>query len=207
MGVHESQSLSFEMQLARSPAFLQLIAPLIKKHLGDQPAFEANNLARLFTRVKRGFIRVDADELTYPAHVILRFEIERALIAGEIEVDDIPALWAEKMRDYLGVDVAGNFENGCMQDIHWPAGMFGYFPSYTLGAMYAAQYFATIRQQHPDLDARIASGDLSPVMNWLDANIWSQASRWSTDELVTRATGEPLNASHFRRHLESRYLA
>jgi carboxypeptidase Taq len=206
MGVHESQSLSFEMQLARSPAFMQLIAPLVKKHLGDQPAFEADNLARLFTRVKRGFIRVDADELTYPAHVILRFEIERALIAGEIEVDDIPALWTEKMRDYLGVDVVGNFENGCMQDIHWPAGMFGYFPSYTLGAMYAAQYFATIRQQHPDLDARIASGDLSPVMNWLDANIWSQASRWSTDELVTRATGEPLNASHFRRHLESRYL-
>jgi len=206
MGVHESQSLSFEMQLARSPAFLQLIAPLVKQHLGEQAAFEADNLARLFTRVKPGFIRVDADELTYPAHVILRFEIERALINGEIEVDDIPALWAEKMRDYLGVDVAGNFENGCMQDIHWPSGMFGYFPSYTLGAMYAAQYFATIRRQHPDLDARIASGDLSPVMNWLDANIWSQASRWSTDELVSRATGEPLNASHFRKHLEARYL-
>lgn len=206
MGVHESQSLSFEMQLARSPAFLQLIAPRVKQHLGEQAAFEADNLARLFTRVQRGFIRVDADELTYPAHVILRFEIERALITGEIEVDDIPALWTEKMRDYLGVDVAGNFENGCMQDIHWPSGMFGYFPSYTLGAMYAAQYFATIRQQHPDLDARIAGGDLSPVMNWLDANIWSQASRWSTDELVTRATGEPLNANHFRKHLEARYL-
>lgn len=206
MGVHESQSLSFEMQLARSPAFLQLIAPLIKKHLGEQPAFEADNLARLFTRVQRGFIRVDADELTYPAHVILRFEIERGLINGEIEVDDIPALWTEKMRDYLGVDVAGNFENGCMQDIHWPAGMFGYFPSYTLGAMYAAQYFATIRAQHPDLDARIASGDLSPVMNWLDTHIWSQASRWSTDDLVSHATGEPLNVSHFRKHLEARYL-
>jgi carboxypeptidase Taq len=207
MGIHESQSLSFEMQLARSPAFLQLVAPLVKKHLGQQAALEADNLARLSTRVTRGLIRVDADELTYPAHVILRFEIERALIAGEIEAEDIPALWAAKMQDYLGVDVAGNFENGCMQDIHWPAGMFGYFPSYTLGAMYAAQYFATIRQQHPDLDARIASGDLSPVMNWLDANIWSQASRWSTDALVTRATGEPLNASHFRRHLEARYLA
>lgn len=207
MGVHESQSLSFEMQLARSPAFLRLIAPLVKQHLGEQAAFEADNLAQLFTRVKRGFIRVDADELTYPAHVILRFEIERALIDGEIEVDDIPALWTEKMRDYLGVDVAGNYENGCMQDIHWPSGMFGYFPSYTLGAMYAAQYFATIRAQHPDLDARIASGDLSPVMNWLDANIWSQASRWSTDELVRRATGEPLNARHFRKHLEARYLA
>lgn len=206
MGIHESQSLSFEMQLGRSPAFLQLIAPLVQKHLGNQPAFEATNLAKLFTRVKRGFIRVDADELTYPAHVILRFEIERALIAGEIEAEDIPALWNSKMQDYLGVDVAGSFDNGCLQDIHWPSGMFGYFPSYTLGAMYAAQYFATIRKQHPDLDARIAAGDLSPVMNWLEANIWSQASRWSTDELVTRATGEALNAGHFKRHLEARYL-
>lgn len=206
MGIHESQSLSFEMQLARNPAFLTLIAPLVKKHLGDQAAFDADNLARMITRVHRGFIRVDADELTYPAHVILRFDIERALISGEIEAEDIPALWAAKMQDYLGVDVAGDFDKGCMQDIHWPAGMFGYFPSYTLGAMYAAQYFATIRKLHPDLDTRIANGDLSPVMDWLDANIWSQASRWSTDALVTRATGEPLNASHFRKHLETRYL-
>ena len=207
MGIHESQSLSFEMQLARNPAFLQLIARLVEKHLGKQAAFDADNLARLFTRVRRGFIRVDADELTYPAHVILRFEIERALIAAEIEAEDIPDLWTAKMQEYLGVDVAGNFDSGCLQDIHWPSGMFGYFPSYTLGAMYAAQYFATIRKLHPDMDARIASGDLSPVMDWLDANIWSQASRWSTDALVTRATGEPLNAKHFRSHLEARYLA
>ncbi|MEO7106808.1 MAG: carboxypeptidase M32, partial [Rhodoferax sp.] len=206
MGIHESQSLSFEMQLARSPAFMQLIAPLVTKHLGEQTAFGADNLARLFTRVNRGFIRVDADELTYPAHVILRFEIERALISGEIEADDIPDLWTSKMQEYLGVNVAGNFDSGSLQDIHWPAGMFGYFPSYTLGAMYAAQYFATIRKLHPDMDTRIANGDLSPVMNWLDANIWSQASRWSTDTLVTRATGEPLNAKHFRKHLEARYL-
>jgi len=207
MGIHESQSLSFEMQLARNPAFMQLIAPLVKKHLGDQDAFSASNLARTVTRVEQGFIRVDADELTYPAHVILRFEIERALINGQIEAEDIPALWDQKMVAYLGVDTQGNFTNGCMQDIHWPSGMFGYFPSYTLGAMYAAQYFATLRRLHPDLDARIASGDLAPVWNWLDANIWSQASRWTTDELVTRATGEPLNAAHFRAHLESRYLA
>jgi carboxypeptidase Taq len=206
MGIHESQSLSFEMQLARSPAFFELIAPLVRKHLGDQEAFTPTNLARMATRVQRGFIRVDADELTYPAHVILRFEIERALISGEIEPEDIPGLWDEKMLAYLGVDTRGNFENGCMQDIHWPSGMFGYFPSYTLGAMYAAQYFANIRRNHVDLDARIAKGDLSPVMHWLDANIWRQASRWRTDELVTRATGEALNAVHFQRHLQSRYL-
>lgn len=206
MGIHESQSLSFEMQLGRSPAFLQLIAPLVKKHLGEQGAFDAANLARMYSRVRPGFIRVDADELTYPAHVILRFEIERALIEGDIEAEDIPALWDEKMQAYLGVDTRGNYRDGCLQDIHWTDGSFGYFPSYTLGAMYAAQYFATLRRQQPELDARIASGDLTPVFDWLDANIWSQASRWETAELVRRATGEALNPAHFRAHLEARYL-
>ncbi|MDC7701972.1 carboxypeptidase M32 [Vogesella indigofera] len=206
MGIHESQSLSFEMQLGRSPAFLQLIAPLVKQHLGEQGAFDAANLARMYTRVRPGYIRVDADELTYPAHVILRYEIERALIEGDIEAEDIPALWDEKMQAYLGVDTRGNYRDGCLQDIHWTDGSFGYFPSYTLGAMYAAQYFATLRRSVPDLDARIAAGDLAPVFDWLDANIWSQASRWETGELVRRATGEALNPAHFRAHLEARYL-
>ena len=206
MGIHESQSLSFEMQLGRSAGFLQLIAPLVKQHLGAQEAFDADNLARLYTRVKPGFIRVDADELTYPAHVILRYEIERALIDGDIEPDAIPALWDEKMAHYLGVDTRGNFMNGCLQDIHWTGGSFGYFPSYTLGAMYAAQYFASIRKRCPDLEARVAGGDLSPIVDWLNQNIWSQASRWPTAALVQRATGEPLNPAHFRAHLEQRYL-
>jgi carboxypeptidase Taq len=207
MGIHESQSLSFEMQLGRNPAFLALIAPLVNQHLGEQPAFDAANLARLYTRVKPGFIRVDADELTYPAHIILRYEIERALISGDIEAEDIPALWDEKMRSYLNLDTRGNFQDGCLQDIHWPWGSFGYFPSYTLGAIYAAQYFASIRRDHPDLDARVAAGDLSPVFDWLNANIWRQASRWETRELVQRATGEALNPQHLRRHLERRYLS
>ncbi len=206
MGIHESQSLTFEKQLARSPAFAQLLAPLLKRHFGDQPAFDAVNLARLFTRVEPGLIRVDADELTYPAHVILRYQIERALISGEAEVDDIPQLWDDKMMASLELDTRGNFENGCLQDIHWAMGTFGYFPSYTLGAMYAAQYAAAIQRQHPMVQAHIAAGDLSEVFEWLGKNIWSQASRWSTDELVRRATGEPLNAGHFRRHLEARYL-
>ncbi|WP_348945186.1 carboxypeptidase M32 [Chitinibacter sp. FCG-7] len=206
MAIHESQSLSFEMQLGRSPAFLALIQPLVSQHLGEQAAFSVENLAKIYTRVKPDYIRVDADELTYPAHVILRYEIERALIDGEIEPDDIPALWDEKMQAYLGVDTRGNFKNGCLQDIHWTDGSFGYFPSYTLGAMYAAQYFATIRQMHPDLDQRIAAGDLAPIFDWLKAHIWSQASRWETAELIERATGESLNPAHFRAHLETRYL-
>ena len=206
MAIHESQSLSFEMQLARGPAFLALIAPLIARHFGAQPALDSANLALLHTRVQPGLIRVEADELSYPAHIILRFEIERALIDGEIEAEDIPALWDRKMQDYLGIDTRGNYRDGCMQDIHWTDGSFGYFPSYTLGAMYAAQYFASIRARHPDLDQRIAAGDLAPVFDWLQHNIWSQASRWETAELVRRATGEALNPKHFRSHLERRYL-
>lgn len=204
-GVHESQSLSFEMQLARSRPFAGLLAPLLVKHFGSQPAFEPDNLYRLWTRVKPGFIRVDADEVTYPAHIILRYEIERPLIEGEIEAEDIPALWDEKMQALLGIDTKGNYTNGCLQDVHWTDGAFGYFPSYTLGAMYAAQWFAAIRRAAPDLDARIAAGDLAPVFDWLREHIWSQASLWETPELVLKASGEALNTRHFRTHLEGRY--
>jgi len=205
-GIHESQSLSFEMQLARSRAFAGVLVPLLVKYFGDQPAFDPDNLYRLWTRVKPGYIRVDADEVTYPAHVILRYEIERALVEGDIEAGDIPALWDEKMQTLLGIDTRGNYKDGCMQDVHWTEGAFGYFPSYTLGAMYAAQWFAAIRRVVPDLDARIAAGDLSPVFDWQRANIWSQASLRETPELVRRASGEALNPQHFRRHLETRYL-
>jgi len=205
-GIHESQSLSFEMQLARSRPFLGLLAPLLRKHFGDQPAFDPDNLHRLWTRVRPGFIRVDADEVTYPAHVILRYEIERPLIEGGIEAEDIPALWDEKMHALLGLDTRGNYREGCLQDVHWTEGAFGYFPSYTLGAMYAAQWFAVMRRQLPDLDAGIGRGDLAPVFGWLNANVWSQGSRWTTPELVRRASGEALNPQYFREHLERRYL-
>lgn len=207
MGIHESQSLSFEMQLGRSRPFAALLSPLLIKHFGAQRAFEPDSLHRLMTRVRPDFIRVDADELTYPAHVILRYRIERALIEGTIEADDIPALWDEAMHSLLGIDTRGNYRDGCMQDVHWSAGAFGYFPCYTLGAMYAAQWFATIRVRWPDLDTRVARGELAPVFDWLRDNIWTQASRWSSHELATRASGEALNPAHFRRHLEARYFA
>jgi carboxypeptidase Taq len=206
MAIHESQSLSFEMQLGSHPGFVAQLAPLVADALGAQPAFEARNLHRLITRVKPGLIRVDADEVTYPAHIILRYEIERPLIEGEIEAEDIPALWDAKMAELLGMDTRGNFKDGPLQDVHWPSGMLGYFPCYSLGAMYAAQWFAAMRRATPDLDARIARGDFAPVFDWLRANVWSQASLWTTDELVRRASGEPLNPAHFKAHLEARYL-
>ena len=207
MGVHESQSLSFEMQLGRSRAFVGVLAPKIRAHLGASPAFETGNLQRLMTRVAPGLIRVDADELTYPAHVILRYGIERKLIEGSVEAEDIPALWDEGMAGLLGLDTRGNFSDGCMQDVHWSAGLFGYFPCYTLGAIYAAQWFAAMRRALPDLDDRIARGELESAFDWLRANVWQQASRWETGELVRRASGEALDPAHYRRHLEARYLA
>lgn len=207
MGIHESQSLFFEMQLASHPGFVGLLAPLVVQAFGDQPAFAPDNLCRLFNRVQPGLIRVDADEVSYPAHVMLRFEIERALIEGRAEAEDIPALWDAGMMDLLGQDTRGNFRDGPMQDVHWAEGAFGYFPCYTLGAMYAAQWFATLRQQLPDVDERIARGDLLPIFDWLREHIWTQASRWTTDELALRASGERLNPIHLRRHLERRHLA
>jgi len=206
MALHESQSLAFEMQLGGHPGFMRRIAPLVVEAFGEQPAFDPGNLHRLVTRVEPGRIRVDADEVTYPAHIILRYEIERPLIEGEIEAEDIPALWDAKMMELLGIDTRGDFEDGPLQDVHWSAGLIGYFPCYSLGAMYAAQWFAALRRSLPDLDQRIDRGELAPVFDWLREHIWSQASRWPTDELVQRASGETLNPAHLRAHLERRYL-
>ncbi|QZY93197.1 carboxypeptidase M32 [Pantoea dispersa] len=205
--MHESQSLFMEMQLGRSHAFLQHIHPQVVALMGDQPALERNNFIRLTQRVKPGFIRVDADELSYPAHVILRYEIERALIEGEIEVEDIPALWDEKMQQSLGIDTHGNYRDGCMQDIHWTDGAFGYFPTYTLGAMYAAQLFQAVKRAIPQVDELIQQGELQPVFDWLQQNIWQHGSRFPTQQLLINATGEALNPHYFRQHLEQRYLS
>jgi carboxypeptidase Taq len=207
MGLHESQSLSFEMQIGGHPGFAALLSPLLTEAFGDQRrAFAPANLHRLLTRVMPGRIRVDADEVTYPAHVILRYEIERPLVEGDIEPEEIPALWDAKMEELLGLDTRGDHRNGALQDVHWPEGIVGYFPCYTLGAMYAAQWFAALRRAIPDLDARLAAGDLAPAFDWLRTQIWTQGSRWTTDELALRASGETLNPAHFRAHLEARYL-
>lgn len=206
MAVHESQSLSFEMQLARSRAFCDVLSPLLVAHVGPQPAFEPENLHRLVTRVRPGKIRTEADEATYPLHVILRYTLEKQLVAGELAVAEIPAAWDASMQRLLGIDTRGDHTDGALQDVHWPIGLVGYFPCYTLGALYAAQWFATIRRGTPDLDARVAAGDTAPVFDWMKAEVWSQASRWTTEELILRASGGPLDAAHFRRHIEGRYL-
>jgi carboxypeptidase Taq len=207
MGIHESQSLFFEMQMARHPAFMARLSPLVSQTFGTQAAFSSDNLAKLYTRVEPGFIRVDADEVTYPTHVMLRYEVEQKLIEGAIEAEDIPELWDLRMTEYLGLSTRNNYRNGCMQDIHWTDGSFGYFPSYTLGAMYAAQFAAALQRELGDFTTLLGSAEgMAQVFGWLQRHIWHPASSLGTDALVQAATGEALNAVHFRRHLEQRYL-
>lgn len=207
MGIHESQSLFCEMQLARDPAFMRLLAPRIEHYFGRQPALHSANLAKLNLRVEPGLIRVDADEVTYPAHIILRYELERDLIEGRVEVSDIPDLWDAKMRHWLGLSTTNNYQDGCMQDIHWTDGSFGYFPSYTLGAMYAAQLRFAMERQLGPIGKLIEQGNLTSLFNWLAEHIWSQGCRYSSDELITRASGEALSDKWLQRHLTERYLA
>ncbi len=208
-GVHESQSLLMEMQAGRSLEFVSFLTPLIQDAFsadpGD-PAWSAENLYRHYTRIDRGLIRVDADEATYPLHVILRYEIEKQLIGGEIEVSHIPAAWDEKMMAFLARDTQGDYRDGCMQDVHWFAGLFGYFPTYTLGAMMAAQQFATAKRQIPDLLETLASGDVSKLLSWVRQNIHSRGSLLSVSDLMIEATGQDLNEQFFVDHLRARYL-
>jgi carboxypeptidase Taq len=212
MALHESQSLLQEMQVSRSREFLELATPLVREAFPDaaarQPqAFTVENLYRLYTRVQPGYIRVDADEATYPCHVILRFHLEKQLIEGRMQVKDLPEAWDARMTALLGLRTAGNYKDGCMQDVHWPAGLFGYFPTYTLGALAAAQVFAAARAALPDLGARIAAGDFGALNAWLRERIWGRGCLLETEDLVREATGAPLGAAAFERHLRARYLA
>jgi carboxypeptidase Taq len=211
MAVHESQSLFLEMQVSRSRDFATFVAPLLAEAFPEAAkrppeAFVAEKLHLLATRVTPSFIRVDADEVTYPCHVILRFEIERELVIGRLAVEDVPDAWDERMQRLLGISTRGDYKNGCMQDVHWPAGLIGYFPTYTLGALLAAQLFESAARELPDLGASIARGDLGPLDAWLNEKVWGQGSLLETDALVRHATGRSLDTGAFERHLARRYL-
>ncbi len=206
LGVHESQSLSFDMQVGRHPAFLAWLAPLLARSFGREgEAWSADNLRRRFRQVERSFIRVDADEVTYPAHVILRWRLEQAMIEGRLDLADLPEAWNQGMRDLLGVTPPDD-AMGCMQDVHWPCGLWGYFPTYTLGAMMAAQLFDAARQALPDLDAQIGRAEFGPLIGWLGENVHRWGRRYSPGELLLNATGKRLDAGIFKAHLEARYL-
>ena len=206
MGLHESQSLLIEMQACRSAGFIAFAAPRIREAFGkDGEAWTTDNLQRHYRHVAPGFIRVDADEITYPAHVILRYRLEKAMIAGDLDVGDLPGAWAEGLKDLLGLDVPDH-RRGCLQDIHWFDGAFGYFPSYTLGAMTAAQLFRTATARDPSIVEGIGEGDFRPLVGWLRDNVHALGSRYQTPELIEKATGSGLDIRHYKAHLEERYL-
>ncbi|MDJ0972420.1 MAG: carboxypeptidase M32 [Kiloniellales bacterium] len=206
MALHESQSLLIEMQAARSPAFIAFMAPLAREAFeAEGPAWEVDNLIRHYHRVERGLIRVDADEVTYPLHVILRFRLERALIAGDLALDELPGAWNDGMESLLGV-MPPDDSQGCLQDIHWYDGAWGYFPTYTLGALAAAQFFDAARRDLPEIPEALARGDFAPLMTWLREKVHGAAARLSSDALLEEATGRPLDPEVFKAHLRARYL-
>ncbi len=205
-GAHESQSRLWENHVGRSEAFWKLhyaeVQALFPEALGDVTAAEFHagvNAAR------PGLIRTEADELTYDLHIILRCEMEAALIAGDMQVDDIPTAWAAAMQAQLGVQVPNN-RLGCLQDIHWSSGYIGSFCSYTIGNVMAAQLMAAARVQMPDLDTTLAAGDYTPLADWLRTNIWTHGRRFTRDELLIRATGRPLDPADYLAYLRAKFM-
>ena len=206
MALHESQSLLMEMQVSRSRAFFDHTAPMIRSAFGvagDQWAPEA--LYQGATRVSRSLIRVEADEVTYPFHVILRYRLERAMLSADLAVADLPGAWNDGMEASLGIRPPDD-RLGCLQDIHWYDGAFGYFPTYTMGALGAAQLFAAARKALDDLDGQIAAGDFAALLGWLRENVHQWGSFHDTDALLGRATGAPLGEVAFLDHIRARYL-
>jgi carboxypeptidase Taq len=170
------------------------------------PAWEVDNIHKVYTRVEPGFIRVDADEVTYPLHIMLRYRLERAVLGGDLALADLPVAWNDGMKELLGI-VPPNDALGCLQDIHWPDGAWGYFPTYTLGALAAAQLFAAAQRAVPGVMPAIGVGDFAPLLGWLRTNVHGKGSLTDTDAILEQATGAPLGTAAFRAHLERRYLS
>ncbi|MBV8783108.1 MAG: carboxypeptidase M32 [Gammaproteobacteria bacterium] len=206
MALEESQSLLMEMMVCRSHAFVRYVQPLLARHFGVAgPEWEVENLYAHLTRVRRGLIRVDADELTYPLHIMLRYELEKQLLSGELAVRDLPEAWNSGMEQRLGIRPANDAE-GCLQDIHWAVGSFGYFPSYALGAVIAAQLYESMRNELEGLDEQLASGEFAGLFGWLRTHVHGLGAKVPIQELLKDATGRPLAAASFIRYVEAKYL-
>lgn len=207
MGIHESQSLFWERMIAHGRSFCEAYLDVIASYFPEQlkgvtvqQYYEAINVSR------PSLIRIKADEITYPLHVILRYEIEKGLFDGSIEIDDLPEIWNDKMEKYLGIRPPTD-ALGVLQDVHWSGGSFGYFPSYTLGALYACQFYIAMQKEILDLEERILQKDFVVVKSWLNKNIHQKGRIYSTDELVRQVTGEILNSRHFVDYLKNKYRA
>jgi len=205
LGIHESQSRLWENLVGRSRPFVSWLAGEMAAVWPERyEAVDPEALYRAANVVSPSLIRIEADEVTYNLHIIVRMEIERALVAGEVQVADLPALWREKVKAYLGLDVPTDRE-GVLQDIHWSFGLFGYFPTYTLGNLYSAQLFAAARRHLPDLDAQMAAGELGDLLGWLRANVHGPGSLYRADELCVRVTGRELSVDPFLDHVRRKF--
>ena len=203
--VHESQSRLWENHVGRSRAFLDSHVGRVNGHLGTDASgrelYEAANQI-----YPENCIRVEADELTYHMHIILRFEIERDLLAGDLDVAEVPAVWNDKMEEYLGVRPETDAD-GCLQDIHWSHGSFGYFPTYSLGSVLAAQLYDAAADEVKDLDGKVRAGEFGPLHEWLTDDVHAHGRRHTTDELVEEATGEPFTADYFLEYADTKFGA
>jgi len=206
MALEESQSLLIEMIVCRSRPFVRYVEPLLAKHFGvSGPEWDVDSIYGHLTRVRRSLIRVDADELTYPLHIMLRYELEKQLLSGELAVRDLPEAWNAGMEQRLGIRPPNDVE-GCLQDIHWAVGSFGYFPSYALGAVIAAQLYESLRADVPALDEQLARGEFSGLLGWLRTHVHGMGAKVPVQDLLKGATGKPLSATSFVRYVEAKYL-
>jgi carboxypeptidase Taq len=197
----------WENFVGRSKPFWKWALPAAKKYLGkDIGKFEAKDYFMAVNTAKPSLIRVEADEATYNLHVMIRFEIERALLKGDLKVKDIPAAWNSRYKDYLGIKVPDD-RRGCLQDVHWSFGLIGYFPTYTLGNLYAAQFWEKINADIPDLSKQIAKGKFGELKKWLNEKIHRHGRRYRAGELCKRVTGMELSAEPLMRHLNERAKA
>lgn len=204
LGIHESQSRMWENFVGRSRAFWTWALPLANSHFdGALAGVSVEQMTRAMNTCTPSLIRVESDEPTYNLHVMIRFGLERAMIRGDLSVRDLPGAWNDSYKQLLGVVVPDN-QRGCLQDVHWSFGLIGYFPTYSLGNLYAAQFWETINEQIPDLDAQMARGEFSALLGWLRENIHRHGRRYTATELCQRVTGKSLSADPLMRHLERR---
>ena len=205
LGIHESQSRMWENFVGRSEAFWTHFFPKAQAAFPDALSdVSQRDFYAAVNAVAPSFIRVEADEATYNLHIMLRFELEQALIDGGLKAEDIPGVWNETFEKYLGI-IPPDDARGCLQDIHWSGGGIGYFPTYALGNLYAAQFFEQARQDVGDLDTQFAEGVFEPLKNWLTEKIYSQGQRYRAYELIEVVTGKPLSHEPLMRHLRAKY--
>lgn len=204
LGVHESQSRFWENQVGRTPAFWKVVLPWFKEYFPDSPDWTPDELNKIANCVEPGFIRVEADEVTYNLHIMLRYELEKKIFNDGLSVDDIPNTWNEMFAEWFGIEVPED-RLGCLQDIHWSMAAFGYFPTYTLGNLYAAQLLDAMGEELGDIDTIVESGEWQPMLDWLRANIHQQGSKLSPSELIQSATGKPPTPTPFINYVERKY--